>query len=191
MLAQTREKVEHPIFLHEDTHWNELSGYVASRELIRMAGGKTPLPAIDQAKLVPAPKPLKGGDLRTQLGNGKPGVYHYYEVEVPGIKKVPVKVYRPAHPMDNHHRRSRKPNAPDSRKVWVYRDSFAQAMEPYISMYFREVDYYWNVPIRRIQFNGTEKPDLVIFQVVERNIVSLDNVDFESKRKANLQYFVK
>ncbi len=191
LLCQAREKVEHPLFLHEDTHWNELSGYIVSRELIRMSSGKFPLPSIDQAQLVPAKKPLKGGDLRTQLGNGTPGVYHYYEVEVPGCKKVPVKVYRPAHPMDNHHRRSRNPEAPDSRKVWVYRDSFAQAMEPYLSMYFKEVDYFWNVPVRRIQFSGSEKPDLVIFQVVERNIISLDNVDFESKRKAELQYFVK
>ena len=183
-LADLRKKIDYPLFLHEDTHWNELSGYVATREIIRRVSGKKELPPLDKAKIVQDKEPVIGGDLRTQLGTGEPLKYYYHKVVVPGCKKVKVYAYKPENPYDNHCRRSRNPKAPDSRKVWVYRDSFAQAMEPYISMYFREVDYFWNIPIRRIQYMGPKKPDLVIFQVVERNIVSLDNVDFESKRKA-------
>ena len=189
ILLDLRNKVDYPLFLHEDTHWNELSGYVATREIIQRVGGKKLLPPLEKANIVRNNTPTVGGDLRTQLGTGNIGEYYYHNVVVPGCEKVGISAYMPQNPYDNHCRRSRNPKAPDSRKVWVYRDSFAQAMEPYISMYFREVDYFWNIPIRRIQYMGPKKPDLVIFQVVERNIVSLDNVDFESKRKAEAWRF--
>ena len=188
-LIDLRTKVDYPLFLHEDTHWNELSGYVAVREVIQRFSGKKILPPLEKATIVENRNAAMGGDLRNQLGVGSPKLYKYHNVVVPGFEKVEAYAYKPLHAFDNHCRRSRNPKAPDSRKVWVYRDSFAQAMEPYINMYFREVDYFWNIPIRRIQYMGPKKPDLVIFQVVERNIVSLDNVDFESKRKAEVWRF--
>ena len=118
------------------------------------------------------------------LGGGEPGVYKYMKVEIPG-KQTEIT----EHP-DFRHRKSFNPTAPDKRKVWVFRDSFAEAMEPYISSTFRSVDYFWSVPIRRIQFEfAKDRPDIVIFQTVERAIGSLDEFDFETTRKAKLEYF--
>ena len=190
LLMELRKKVDHSLFLHEDTHWNELSGYAATREIIKAFNGKKELPALEKANIVQNAIKTIGGDLRTQLGYGVSEGYYYHTVSVPGLEKVEIRQYNQAFPQDSHCRRSYNPAAPDSRSVWMYRDSFAEAMEPYISMYFQNVDYYWNIPIRKIQYMGDRKPQLVIFQVVERNLVSVDNLDFNSKRKASLNYFV-
>ena len=189
VLSDLRKKVNYPLYYHEDTHWTELSAYASVRELVMRVNGKKALPPLEKAKILPERSMRKGGDLTLMLGKENPPAYQYHIVHVPGMKKVTVKP--PAWlPLDaSELRRSRNPHAPDPRKVWVYRDSFTAAMEPYISMYFREVDYFWFVPLRKIQFMGKNKPRLVIFQAVERNFQNIEKMDYFRKKRAKLEYF--
>ena len=92
---------------------------------------------------------------------------------------------------EERHRWSDNPSAPDQRTIWFYRDSFGDAVLPYLTQIFRRTDsYHRNVPIRRSQFaNPKKRPHIVVFQIVERNLRSLDSVDFESDEDERLELF--
>lgn len=57
-------------------------------------------------------------------------------------------------------------------KLLMVLDSFGNPMEPILSSHFREVVYVWNntLPFDRI---AAEKPDLVLFEFVERKLTGL------------------
>ena len=59
------------------------------------------------------------------------------------------------------------PNAPDKRKVLIFRDSFTINMQPYLSNHFREVHYIWTHQISPKVINDI-KPDIVIVEYVAR-----------------------
>ena len=60
-------------------------------------------------------------------------------------------------------------------KVLVFRDSFANAITPYLSETFGEVEYIWNYNLNNFQDKIKEfKPDIIIVEMVERNIGVLE-----------------
>lgn len=185
-LRDAKKNVDFPLFFQEDTHWNALAGYISAREILKMIPGGKQLPPLWEAEIVPAGN-MVGGDLRNQLGTGTKGTYPIYRVKLPGEKKIRI---LPEH-SEERHRWSDNPSAPDQRTIWFYRDSFGDAVLPYLTQIFRRTDsYHRNVPIRRSQFANPEKrPHIVVFQIVERNLRSLDSVDFESDEDERLELF--
>lgn len=182
VFRETRGKIPYPLFLREDSHWNALGAYLATREVVKAIPGGVELPPLESAQIEPAGK-VRGGDLRVMLGGGTPEETQLYDVKVPGMKTVPV-----AERTDYHRRETVNPDAPDKRRVWIYRDSFAAAMEPYFGMLFKEVVFYWNVQPRRVHF-VKDPPDIVVLEIVERGLAGLEDFDFESSRKARLEFF--
>ena len=185
-LAETfraaRCKVKYPLFLREDTHWNSLGGYLAVWKLDEMINGHTELPPLESARIVKEAK-VRGGDLRVILGGGTPTVTQKYTVQPPPeFRKV-----KPVERGDFHHREIHNPKARDRRRIWVYRDSFASEMEPYLGMLFGDVLLLWNVPLRRVHFQKA-RPDIVVLEIVERDLKLLDTFDFESRDGARMEY---
>ena len=182
VFRETRKKIKHPLFINEDTHWNSLGGYLATREVVNGIPGCAKLPPIEAMRLVEGAT-RRGGDLRVLLGGGTPVVTQQYKVEIPGTKEVKI-----VEPVDFHRRYTFNPDAPDKRRVWVYRDSFASAMEPYFGMLFKDVVFYWHVFPKRVQFEKT-KPDIVVLEIVERALDGLEDFDFESSNDARMEFF--
>ena len=184
-LLEAKQQTSYPLFQIEDTHWSMLGGYISLREILSMINGPK-IPALKDAYIVPD-KVITGGDLRNQLGTGKKRTVQYHRVILPGVKDVTI------FPEDSEarHRWSDNPAAPDKRTVWFYRDSFGDALLPYMSGLFRRMDFFHrNVPIRRAQFaNPGKRPDVVVFQIVERNLRKLDDIDFESRKNEKLELF--
>ena len=182
VFRETRGKIKYPLFLLEDTHWNELGGYLATREVVNALTGCAELPPIESMRIVKT-STTRGGDLRVMLGGGTPGEDQQYKVMIPGTKTVKI-----IEPVDFHFRKTFNPDAPDKRRVWVYRDSFAAAMESYFGMLFKDVSFYWHVYPQRIHF-AKSKPDIVVLEVVERALGGLENLDFESSDDTRLELF--
>ncbi|MBR2439830.1 MAG: hypothetical protein IKB25_06525 [Lentisphaeria bacterium] len=184
-LLEAKKQTPHPLFQLEDTHWNMLGGYISFREIMKMINGPS-VPELKNACVVPD-KIIEGGDLRNQLGSGKKGKYQYHKVKLSGVKEVKIVPEN----SEERHRWSDNPEAPDKRTVWFYRDSFGDALLPYMSSVFRRMDFFHrNVPIRRVQFsNPGKRPHVVVFQIVERNLRNLDEVNFESRKNARLNLF--
>jgi alginate O-acetyltransferase complex protein AlgJ len=160
-------KAQGPTYLQTDTHWNSFGAFVAYQQLINALQPQ-----------FPDLKPLgldcfsrkctlgRGGDLAVCLGQ---------EGELPEPLRVtfrPQPPLQPLHPVvrDNqngHHDCTITQNPAHSRKVILFRDSFAEAWIPFIGYHFNQVIYLshtvWNRDILE-----REKPDLVIDEMVER-----------------------
>ena len=111
------------------------------------------------------------------------GILQLYKVEIPGTKEVKV-----VEPVDHHRREASNPDAPNRQRVWVYRDSFASAMEPYFGMLFKGVVFYWHVLPCRVQFKK-DVPDIVVLEILECGLSTLEDLDFESSDSASLELF--
>ena len=69
-------------------------------------------------------------------------------------------------------------------KVLVFRDSFTEAMLPYLSETFGEVEYIWNHNFNSYQDKIREyKPDIVIHEMVERyiDVLKIDTPKLEGE----------
>ena len=68
-------------------------------------------------------------------------------------------------------------------KVLIFRDSFTISLVPYISETFGEVNYVWKQDINEFEdLINSYKPDIVIFEMVERYIDIL-KIDFILKEE--------
>lgn len=172
-LRDAKEKTDKVFYYHEDTHWNHLGGYIGFREILKQLNPPADMPSIENAEIVFF-RDTVTGDLRTISGLGKPVPRPEYKVA------LPYEYHGEIVNLSEHiHRRSINPDAPDQRKVWLYRDSFTSAMEDYFAAYFKQVDFYWGIPLRAVQFKKS-KPDVVIFEVVERAMSHIEYIDYSN-----------
>ncbi|MBI3986210.1 MAG: hypothetical protein HY343_04795 [Lentisphaerae bacterium] len=134
------------VYLKTDTHWNDLGGFLAYRELLNVL--RRQYPELKTAELTDydvAPELSFGGDLAIMLAMWK------------DFSDIPVKL-------------KAKPGAFDGvkklGKALVFCDSFVWAFHPYLSNTFATVvtqDGPFDAKVVR-----AHKPDVVILEVVER-----------------------
>lgn len=152
------------LYYPNDTHWNMFGAYVA---FSRFA------PLIDPGLKVPSPEeipwkmePVTFGDLgRAHLP---------YNALFPdnGMNIATTRDVQLAFSAEKRVQHSFNPAAPSSRKLIVFHDSFFVPVQPYFRYFFREVHFYANAEPDYWQIEK-EKPDMVILQIVERNIQTL------------------
>lgn len=147
------------IYHREDSHWNNLGASIVYKKLFREMGLK-PLELNDDYSLVKNWQ----GDLRLML---QPA-WKRYEWQYEHISFEPeFTLIRPMRTLEDIEIRTR--NKSQSGRLLMYRDSFANALIPLISSSTEEAVY-----LRRSENDLREvekfSPDLVLFQIVERNI---------------------
>jgi alginate O-acetyltransferase complex protein AlgJ len=154
-----RAKAMGPLYYHTDTHWNGNGAYVAYRA-ITLELGKAfpqirPKPPSDFSEW----RPVRTGDLNLLLGltHGYDETFLYL-VE----KNTPVSHREGNLVIDER-------NDPRQPRMVMLRDSFANYLRPLLSQNFNRATYVFsnNFDTALIE---REKPDLVLFELVERRL---------------------
>jgi hypothetical protein len=165
-----------PDYYKTDTHWNNWGGFVACQEI-----GKTLEKSIPDLKPLPLDsfelkkEQFEVGDLARMLGVvvTEDDITPMPKTNLPSLKETAPtpKFSYPAYFTTN-------PNA--TGMCLVFRDSFGDALKPYLGYYFKQVCY---VPARgNIDTNLIEKtkPQVVISEIVERDFNYLSQWDLET-----------
>ena len=161
---------EVPLYYETDTHWNPLGAFVAYEQLLPVLQVLFPerdFPVIEYDSRIEYS--TTAGDILPMLAiaesrSTQPHVFpkDYEQEELyTYLKNEGVRVH------------TKSAVAPDLRAL-VFRDSFFSALEPFVSPLFSEVEYVW----RQFREEDKEyvlqyKPDIVIFESVERNCLSI------------------
>lgn len=158
-----------------DTHWNAFGAFVAYQELVKVISRD--FPQVHSKSLneftVSHQKSLNNDLLNILAISG------VYQEDIPILKPI-VKQQAQQTIISCRY----KPNCEKIRstiangklpKAVMYRDSFNISVIPYLSEHFRDILYLWthSITTKDIEAN---KPDMVIFQVVERNLNILKDV---------------
>lgn len=153
-------KATGPLYYHTDTHWNGNGAYVAYRAI-----------ALELGKALPQIRPCPRSDftesLRRRTGdlNLMLGLTHGYEESslflVPK-KDAPLSRREGDLLIDEQH-------DPELPRMVMLRDSFANYLRPLLSQNFSRATYVFSNDLDTALVQR-EKPDLVLFELVERRL---------------------
>lgn len=162
-------KQQGTIYYRTDTHWNNYGAFVGYTELMKELKKDFPdLNSLTLADFNVTNIPEKGGDLLNMLNlpikklklkddkilslNHKTS-YDYKYLKNDGVNGVKTQNVKPLNDL----------------RVFVLRDSFTTAMEPFISETFRQAEFVWTHNFNaQYQAILDYKPDIVIHEMVER-----------------------
>jgi hypothetical protein len=175
-LGEGFDEKKDQLFFKTNTHWNDLGAYYGytnlmtsiKREFINIKS--VSLNEVDiQTKISWTEDLTKLLDIRVMEIGEK------YTIKNPKSLKIKSRLIIP----DNYNRkpgtyeRRYKSNSNDL-KVLIFRDSFCTAMEKYLAESFGETVFIWSSIIDK-KIIQKEKPDIVIHEIIERNIDVLLN----------------
>jgi hypothetical protein len=199
-LLAAKSKEAFPLYFSTDTHWNEIGARVAYETIIRELNPLYPnLEPIPRDALQSTPVACIGLDLGvlsslanfmhdTRYDTIPSGDTHIQYAVVDGKREEP-------HPEFGFHLSHTDGTLPvrvvtdrsDRPKVLVYRDSYMNAMSYYFNETFSEVHYHHHYGM---QFDPQPvldiKPDLVIYQFLERALLQFDPEGSVQKEHASL-----
>lgn len=176
--ALLRRKREERIFHKTDSHWNDLGGYWAYREIAERLRRFFPaLRPLAPAQVAVGRYEGAGGDL-AELLNLQGDVFRETYITA-----------RPLTPFRAHEGRPTpgfRPRAPWVRLVAsecpagevasavMVRDSFAHQLMPFLSEHFRRIVYVWDWELHAFpDVILAERPSVVIDQMAERSLLSI------------------
>ena len=158
------------VYYKQDSHWNRIAGYIATRELFEMMGINYTLGSIMSQEIVTSKK-LYPGDLYddgTDLEYDLKGITdssYVNKADYSGVNfsndKAPMHISAQV-PVDN-------------RSALVIRDSFVANMLPALGPQFRETSLYHIENYTSITKQALQK-DVIIIEVTARNFLSLYNL---------------
>jgi hypothetical protein len=168
-LLKTKESAKHLLYSRTDSHWNAYGGYIASMEIVRALQKR-------HAEM----KPFTIRDLEIQELNGQGGdiaamlsmseVMEDTEVRLSGTK-IPTPIpFNPVYASE----KGKEPigfTISNSKlpKLLMLQDSFGSALIPSLSACFSRSVFLWTHSIDR-EVIEKEKPDIVVLEIVERNL---------------------
>lgn len=156
---------DYDLYWHYDTHWNSLGGYVGARALLRELGVE--VPAVEELTLTP--NSFSGYDLAGMMNlksyyvKNKPADVNY---DISGYNTNNVQVIK----ADDATQLIYQSDAPDKRRLFLVRDSFAGGMAPVLASSFAYVYMpHWNGCFEPAQIEE-QQPDIFVYEVVERRL---------------------
>lgn len=147
------------LYFRSDTHWNFRGAYEALNGL----NAHLKLPPLPPVSWKDAP--VHKGDLVGMLGYDKFPLATGDNVEPVWQTPLTAKI-EPEH--------SSNPQAPSDKVVWVFGDSFTGALWPFLASEFKEVYFFKHEKYAEVMATRTDKPDLVLWAIVERNLALAD-----------------
>lgn len=158
------KKKEGLLYYKTDTHWNSYGAFIGYQELMKkIKKDFSNITILDMKNCMLTEKNYNGGDLAGMLN-----------VDLKLYQDIMYKefIYDYTYKyLKNEGRNGVIVKSKKSLKVLMFRDSFTSAMEPYISETFGDVEYIWDHNFNNYQNKIiTEKPDIVIHEIVERYI---------------------
>lgn len=165
-LLQRKSDFDYPLYYETDTHWNPAGAYIASRllkERIELYFPDIEFPEIEYQTEINYS--MGAGDILPLIGvkeskSTQPKVKPVY------FENSDLYFYEKNAGTDGVHTIGVNKNLP---RALIFRDSFFDTLEPYVSPLFSEADYKWKF------FRDEDKsyvleyrPDIIIFECVER-----------------------
>ena len=170
--ALRRAKSSARIYHRTDTHWNDAGAYVAYRQIVESLGSAVP-------DLVDRPAALRDGRrVRRREGLDLARMMRLTDVleedDVAIEWRRTARVVEPRVPNPHGIEARLVTELPDDSRprAVIFRDSFGSALIPFLSEHFSRAVYLWqhNVDPGVI---GTERPDVVIQELVGRRLSTL------------------
>jgi len=168
--ALEREKKSRRVYHKTDTHWNQVGAYAAYRAILTRL--RDLVPSLADAKVREVEyrqKQTPGLGLASLVGLEQVLVEEDLTAELTHPRAEIAREYRPRYAERVRRQAPFAHGVPDPGlpRAVMFRDSFGNALVPYLSEHFRRILYVWDrdvdpsVVIR-------EKPDVVIQQIVGR-----------------------
>ncbi|MDO4293162.1 MAG: hypothetical protein Q4C65_08065 [Eubacteriales bacterium] len=156
---------QYPLYWHYDTHWNAGGGYIGARALLAELGVE--LPPVEDVTYTP--DVFSGYDLARMMN-----LQDYYEKEMPADVNYIVTGYAgnnlQAVSIDDATALVYHSDAPDTRKLFMVRDSFAGGMAgPVASSFADSYMAHWNGFFEQSQVEE-QQPDIFVLELVERRL---------------------
>ena len=156
---------DHSLYWHYDTHWNAAGGYIGGRALLAELGIEVPPPE----EMTFTEDTYSGYDLARMM-NLQP----YYEEKKPADINYFVSGYNgnnlQAVSVDDATALVYHSDAPDARKLFLVRDSFAGGMAGVLASSFRDTYMpHWNGFFQQSMIEEQD-PDVFVLEVVERRL---------------------
>ena len=180
-LAQARRSGT-PLYYRTDTHWNDLAGYIAVRELLKRLSSRFPAvlvpPLVESGEVT---RLAQGGDLARFLGLKRRMPDDDVRVVLPDAQATVETVWSDqAIPWKRRadlkrdmrveaYVRSSRPQAPIARAL-VIRDWFGNALVPYLAEYFGSAMYRWTEWLDPQELEDY-RPNVVIIEIAERYLM--------------------
>ena len=142
------------LYYRTDTHWNLLGAYVAFEGLREYAKWPPLFPAT--FKNVPS----KHGDL---VNIGGYTSFHIIDDDTFSLNDFHIQ----SSPSQDD--TITTVQASSDKAVWVFGDSFTEALKPFIQAQFRTVRYFKHDDFKKVMKSDAPRPDIVLWVVVERN----------------------
>jgi len=162
-----KEKGNGLVYEQTDTHWTELGAYRAYLEIINrisdMVPGTAPL-TMDEISRSESDTP--GGDLARMLG-----LQDHFNETLPVLSPANPAAVLTVEDKDNVVAETHDDRLP---RAMMFHDSFGEHLKPYLSENFSEIRYRLDPWDSRTTVNDIVResnPDIVIEEVVERNIM--------------------
>lgn len=146
-LMRAKESLKENIYYKTDTHWNQIGGYVGATALLKELGIE--IPDIESDEIVITMGGNTAGDLAGMLN-----------------------LTRYLARIDNEYTVQGYDPGTDTRKIYIYRDSFAMAMAPYIESQFTDIHMMHKDTYTYEDF-AEQDPDIFVYETVERYIGGL------------------
>lgn len=170
-LMESKKKLDANIYYKTDTHWNAVGGYIGATVLLDELGIE--FPKIYDEEIYINEKSNYAGDLAALLNLNKQLTFSDVEYSVKGYNNHSVEFVEGS----THEAFIFRALNADSRKLYVIRDSFGEALAPYIgsqfnNSYFRHRDSYTYENL------VSQNPDIVVYETVERSVGVLMDFSF-------------
>ncbi|MBR9845052.1 MAG: hypothetical protein GYB35_02575 [Algicola sp.] len=148
------------LYYKTNTHWNDIAAYIGYHKTLNTIDLDVPKDHISNYNREYGP--IKRGDI-TEMINIKSDENIVYL-----SKKNPSDIMQLK--SENHHLHFRNPNG--TKKLIMYRDSFSNAWMRFFNSSFGETIYLRGYNIQPNMITN-EKPDVVIFEIVERQLTTI------------------
>lgn len=164
LLAYRQTDDTYPLYYAQDTHWNDYGALLAYRAIMAQIAPDGDYNAYPDARVQPYQD--HGGDLHAMLLPSLPG--HDLRLDV-----TPERVFHSARRIDpDRDVRFATDSQTNALRLVMFRDSFGRALYPYLSA---NTGYAWYSSAFPYNFAeaAEEKPDVILIEIVERNLPML------------------
>ena len=165
LLTAKRERF---VYYQTDTHWNDYGTMIGSAALLnRIRQDVTGLPALQLSDFQIEKYSGGGGDLVTMLTMQQERKDEVFYAITPIMQVKARQTASIPNPISGF--ASSRFEGSGTGKLLFIGDSFSHSMMPFLASYFRE-SYFVRASHLDSALVATEQPDVVVFEVVERNI---------------------
>ncbi|MGM9581623.1 MAG: hypothetical protein ACI3U2_10370 [Anaerovibrio sp.] len=172
MLEVAKNSTNELLYYKTDTHWSEIGAYIGYLELMKHIKEQYPdLNTLTKDEMsFGNRKHMDNGDLSKMLSVDYTERMKHVDYVVPEpADGWSYQIIEENKSEDGRLVFLRTINYTRPLKVMVFRDSFTNALQPYLSETFHEVLYYWDHDINKyMDVIIKEKPDIVIAETVSR-----------------------